>query len=129
MDILAWHPHQRALLIAEVKSRLLDVQDLFAGCDRKARIVPGLVARERGWRAQNVGQVLVAAETTANRRVVEAHHSSFAATFPGRAREARRWLSRPQGALAALASFISGRDGRRAPVGVSRVRLPSGRSS
>src|SRR5262249_23672025 len=38
IDILAWHPRRRALLIVEVKSVVPDMQALLAGLDRKQRV-------------------------------------------------------------------------------------------
>ncbi len=38
IDIVAWHPETRTLLIVEVKTRIYDVQRLIAGVDRKARL-------------------------------------------------------------------------------------------
>lgn len=54
VDIVGWHPPRRALLIVEVKTRIVDVQDLLGTLDRKARVVPGLLLHERGWRAVSV---------------------------------------------------------------------------
>ena len=48
VDIVGWHPAARHLLIVEIKTRLLDI-DLLSTLDRKARLVPQLLARERGW--------------------------------------------------------------------------------
>jgi transcriptional regulator with XRE-family HTH domain len=44
VDVLAWRPSERALLIVEVKTELSDLQNLLSVLDRKARLVPGLVA-------------------------------------------------------------------------------------
>ena len=67
VDVVAWRAPSRSLLIVEVKTRLLDLQDLLAGVGRKERVVPGILARERGWRPNAVGVVLVVADTSANR--------------------------------------------------------------
>lgn len=97
VDILAWHEAGHALLLVEVKSRIVDVQDLHASFDRKVRIVPNLVRRERGWRPSAVGTLLVVADSHANRDAVRAHSATFAARFPRRTRDARRWLADPVG--------------------------------
>lgn len=124
VDIAAWHPGERALLLVEVKSRLTDLQDLFATFARKVRIVPDLLAREAGWDRRYLGRLLVVAGTDANRRVVADHSASFAATFPGRAVDVRRWLRRPSGHLGAI-WFVrdSGHtDGTKRRGGAQRVR-------
>ena len=54
VDIVGWHSASRTLLIVEVKTALLDVQDLLATLDRKCRVVPQLLRRDRGWNASTV---------------------------------------------------------------------------
>ncbi len=76
VDVLAWSEATESLLVVEVKTRIVDLQDLFATLDRKRRLVPRLVAEERGWRAKQVGVVLVAPSTTAIRATVERHGAS-----------------------------------------------------
>lgn len=95
VDILAWHPLFRALLVIEVKTRIFDVQALFMGVDRKARLMPLVVANERGWEPAVIGRVVVLEESTANRSTVRRNESSFGATFPAGGREVRAWLAEP----------------------------------
>jgi transcriptional regulator with XRE-family HTH domain len=102
VDILAWHPVHRALLIVEVKTRLTDLQALLMAMSRKVRLVPGLVADERGWDRSVLGRVVLVADTRANRTIVDGHRSMFDATFPARSREVRRWLGQPTGDLPGL---------------------------
>jgi transcriptional regulator with XRE-family HTH domain len=102
VDVLAWHAAHRSLLLAEVKTRVLDTQETLATLGRKVRIVPRLVGAERGWRAERVGVVLVIGELTANRSVVARHSATFAASLPDRSRAARTWIRSPEGGLAAV---------------------------
>jgi transcriptional regulator with XRE-family HTH domain len=102
IDIIGWHAASQCLLIVEVKSRLLDTQATLATLDRKVRVVPMLLARERGWTAKSVGVVLAMPGLTANRSAVTRHAATFASAFPDRAPEVRRWLRRPAGRLAAV---------------------------
>ena len=132
-DVVGWHQTHAALLIAEVKSRIVDSQDLHSVLDRKARVVPGLLGRERGWRPRVVGRLVFVAGTRSNRSVVTRHPSTFGTTLPQRGREARRWLRAPQGGLSALwfvapTTPIRGKHTRGAP---ERVRRPqaSGQAS
>jgi len=138
VDILAWHPGERTLLIIEVKSKLWDLQELFAAYGRKVRIVPEL-ARSEGWSAKHVGRVLVVLGTTANRNVVVRHARTFDSTFPDRTPEIRRWLQRPDrhlggvwfistGALAG-AEVATGRRVRVRPRSSHAVRARSSRAS
>ncbi|HEV8546003.1 MAG TPA: hypothetical protein VGQ64_06895 [Candidatus Limnocylindrales bacterium] len=102
MDILAWHPGERILLIIEVKATLTDLQDLLASLSRKVRVVPRIVREQRGWEARHVAQIIVVADSTANRSVLRRHAATFDAAFPARSREARSWVKRPSSALAAV---------------------------
>jgi transcriptional regulator with XRE-family HTH domain len=99
VDVIGWHAATRTLLIVEVKSRIVDQQDLFAKVHRKCRIVPGELATERGWRAAAVGVLLVVSDTTFNRDVVTNHRATFDLRFRARSREIRQWLAAPSGAL------------------------------
>jgi hypothetical protein len=62
-------------------------------------VVPGLLARDRLWRATDVGVVLLIAETTANRQQVRRHPATFGTAFPAGTVEVRRWLHAPHGSL------------------------------
>jgi transcriptional regulator with XRE-family HTH domain len=102
VDVLAWHPKERTLLIIEVKSRLTDLQATFSSFARKLRIVPRLVARERGWDAKHIGRIIVMPGTTANRTIVSRHAAMFATLFPERMPAIGRWLRRPDRDLGGL---------------------------
>ena len=95
VDILAWNAARRALLIIEIKTEIVDLQDLLSTLDRRARLVPMLVARERGWSPLTVGVVLVMAEGSVTRAAVGRHRSTFGAALPCRNVEVRRWLRDP----------------------------------
>jgi transcriptional regulator with XRE-family HTH domain len=131
VDLVGWHPRHCALVLVEVKGRIVDVQDLLAGVARKRRIVPELLAKERGWRPVCVGQLLVVGEADAQRRLVARHASIFSATFPQRGREARGWLAHPTGPLSAL-WFLSNTNrvtGTRQGTSPERIRAPKPRSA
>jgi transcriptional regulator with XRE-family HTH domain len=131
VDILAWHPVFRALLVIEVKSRLFDVQALFFGIDRKARLLPQIVAREQGWRPLVVGRIVVLEEARANRSAVLRNISAFAAALPARSREVRSWLRHPARPLAGLwfLTLTNGVVDRRNSGGPERVRSARPRSA
>ena len=48
IDILAWHPSQRAILVTELKTDIADANEMVGTVDRKRRLA-ARVARERGW--------------------------------------------------------------------------------
>lgn len=130
VDIVGWHAASRCLVLVEVKSRLLDTQVTLATLDRKVRLVPMLLARERGWSPDAIGVVLAMPGTTANRSAVARHAATFASSFPDRAAAVRPWLRRPQGRLAAVwfLSNTSGRSGTQAIATRRRVRTVAPRS-
>lgn len=99
VDSLAWHAAGRALFIGEAKTRIWDLQDLLSTLDRKQRLVPELLRRERGWRAEAVGVVLVLPEKSTHRHLIERHSATFGAAFPQRQLDVRRWLESPSGDL------------------------------
>jgi len=131
VDIVGWHVETRTLLIIEVKSRLADVQDLHAKMDRKCRVVPPLLARERGWRALSVGRVLVVAETSTTRRTVVRHAATFDAALPKRTVGVRKWLRRPAGPMAGIwfLPLITPGDGKQVSTGSHRIRTRARRRS
>ena len=101
IDVLAWHPVHRALLIIEVKSVVPDVQALLAGVDRKVRIGP-TIAEERGWRVRTVSKLIVLPDDRTGRRRVEAFAATFDLAFPARTRAVRRWMASPTEALSGI---------------------------
>jgi transcriptional regulator with XRE-family HTH domain len=99
VDGLAWHPVHRALLIAEIKTRIWDLQDMLSTLDRKRRLVPALMRREHGWRAESLGVVLTMREKSTHRHLIERHSATFRGALPDRQIEVRRWLEKPSGNL------------------------------
>ncbi len=105
VDVLAWRPDARALLIVEIKTEIVDLQDLLRTLDMKARVVPSLVPRTRGWWPAHVAVVVVLPSMNTHRRAVAAHAAVLAAALPARTREVRAWLERPEGALRGIWFF------------------------
>jgi len=94
VDVLAWHPGSRIVLLVEIKSVVPDQQAMLAAFDRKSRL--GFeIARERGWQPVAVGRLLVIGDSRTSRRRVARHPETYQTTFPHRAVEVRRWLARP----------------------------------
>jgi transcriptional regulator with XRE-family HTH domain len=123
IDVLAFHPGRRALLIVEVKSVVPDIQALLAGIDRKARLGPTLAA-ERGWRPLTVSRLLVLPDRTARRRLAQ-HAATVRVALPAGTREVRSWLADPASALAGVLILPnSPRTTAR-----QRVATPSGRGA
>jgi transcriptional regulator with XRE-family HTH domain len=128
VDILGWQAERRALLIVEVKTSLNNLQELLGKLDRKTRLVPGLVAAERGWRATSVGTVLLVAEQSGMRRPIARHVATFGSTLPARNLEVRRWIAEPRGSLRGIwfQAITAARGTRRVSRTVGRVRSHTG---
>ncbi|MGI8999503.1 MAG: hypothetical protein ACR2GO_07340, partial [Candidatus Limnocylindria bacterium] len=93
VDVLAFHPTLRILLVIEIKTRIQDVQDLLGRLDVKKRVAP-MLARDRGWEvAAIVPALIVREDRTSRRRVTE--HTALFAVHSLRARAARAWLRHP----------------------------------
>lgn len=93
IDLYAWHAASRMIMIIEIKTAIVDVQNLMSAVDRKLRI-GGNLARGRGWRPQAVLPVLLVAEgTTARRRILE--HADLFSRFSLRGRGALSWMAGP----------------------------------
>jgi transcriptional regulator with XRE-family HTH domain len=94
IDILAFHPTLRLLLVVEIKSRIDDVQEVRGRLDIKTRLALDLAAA-RGWHATAVVPVLIVEYYRTARRRVAAHAAMFA-SFDLRGRTAQAWLRRPR---------------------------------
>ena len=130
VDILAWHAARRAVLVVEIKTDIVDINDLMGGLDRKRRLARK-IARERGWDPVVVGAWVVVAESSTNRRRVAAHQAVLRAAFPLDGRAIPGWLREPAAPMAGL-SFWSGAHGGhtgRRTATIRRVRRGAGRST
>jgi transcriptional regulator with XRE-family HTH domain len=104
IDILAFHEPTRSLLVIELKTAIVDVNELVGGMDRKRRLATR-VAAERGWHALSVSCWVIVAAGRTNRRRIDAHRTMLHAAFPESAVAVRRWLRQPTGSVAALSMW------------------------
>lgn len=104
IDLVAWHPSRRALLIIELKTDISDVNELLGTFDRKRRLA-SQIARERGWDPLTVSGWLIVAPSRTNRARVRAHAAVLRAAFPLGGREVREWLRDPIGSASALSTW------------------------
>lgn len=123
IDILAWHPGERALLAVEVKSVVADAQGTLAPLDRKVRHAPKLAA-ERGWEPAHVSRLLVVLESPTNRRRVARFAALFDAALAHRNWAVRKWIQTPAKQLNGLLflSYATAGGTRRSTAGRTRVR-------
>lgn len=126
VDIVAWHAKRAALLLIELKTALIDVQETVGTFDRKRRLAREIAAL-LGWRPTVIGTWLVIADTATNRRRVGVHRQMLGAAYQADGRRMRAWLRDPDMDVRALsfwsearssASYVSNR-------GRNRIRCRS----
>jgi transcriptional regulator with XRE-family HTH domain len=104
IDILAWHPSRRILLVIELKTEIVDVNELLGTLDRKRRLAAD-IARSRGWDPAAIATWVVVADGRTNRRAMAEHATVLRAKLPTGGRAMRTWLRDPVGAVNSL-SFM-----------------------
>ena len=120
VDLFAWFPEQRALLVVELKTELVDLNELVGTLDRKRRLAREIV-QDRGWQPDVVGGWVVVSASRATRRHVAQHAAFLRAALPDDGSTGRRWLTKPDRALKALSLERLGAS-TAAGVAVRRVR-------
>ena len=125
IDIFAWHAATRTLLVIELKTEIVDVNDLMGKVDRKRQLAVE-IGRERGWHALTVAVWVIVADSKTNRRRVTAHGTTLRAAFPADGRSVAGWLREPRQPIARLSFWPDARDtGTRQDLAtVKRVRVP-----
>jgi hypothetical protein len=103
IDILAWHPGRRALLVIELKTDLADMNELLGTLDRKRRLAVQ-VAAGRGWDPVTISAWLIISESRTSRRRVAAHEAMLKSALPDDRRTIRRWVRDPIGQVQPLRS-------------------------
>jgi transcriptional regulator with XRE-family HTH domain len=106
VDLVAWHEATRTLVIIELKTLIVDVNELTGRADVKRRLGPAMVAA-RGWQPARVGVWVIVARDRTNERRLRAHRAVLRAAFPHDGHAVRRWLGAPRGELAALSFWTS----------------------
>lgn len=104
IDILAWHPISRILLVIELKTEIVDVNEMLGTLDRKRRLA-ATIAAEHDWEPVAIATWVVVADSRTNRRVVADHATVLRAKLPSDGRGVAQWLRRPRGRIDAL-SFL-----------------------
>ena len=94
IDILAWHAATRTLLVIELKTEIVDVNDLMGRVDIKQRLAQE-IARDRGWNARHVAAWVIVGDSRTNRRRVHDHSATLRAAFPADQTMVEAWLAEP----------------------------------
>jgi transcriptional regulator with XRE-family HTH domain len=113
IDLLAWHPRARIVLVVEVKSEITAVEETLRRHDVKVRLAPKILFDRFGERPAHVGRLLVLPRTSAARRRLGSHAATFDATYPARGRSLADWLASPTGEVAGILMLPPSRAVRR----------------
>jgi transcriptional regulator with XRE-family HTH domain len=101
IDALAWHEASGSLLVIELKTEFVDINELMGSVDRKRRLAVG-VGRDRGWRVDRVSTWVAVAEGRTNRRTLARHQLTLRTKFPADGHALSAWLRHPEGTINAL---------------------------
>jgi transcriptional regulator with XRE-family HTH domain len=127
IDVLAWHPTSRILLVVELKTEIVDLNEMLGTLDRKRRLV-ARIASDRGWHPVAIATWVVVADSRANRRAVADHATMLRSKLPSDGRHVGRWLREPDGRLDALSflPYVQGLHPGVDPAPIRRVVKPIG---
>jgi hypothetical protein len=129
IDVLAWHPATRTLLVVEVKSELTSIEETLRVHDAKVRLAPRIAAERFGWHAAGSARLLVLPDLSTARRRVARHGDVLDDAYAWRGHALRSWLESPippashrRGGGLVFVSVTQGMRGRSGPVTRKRVR-------
>lgn len=100
IDVLAYRPGDRALLVVEVKTELVDVGSALrtVGWHERGSWQP---ARALGWAPRRVTSALLVLSTTDNDARLRTNGDLLRQALPGSARELAAWVAQPDAGLPA----------------------------
>lgn len=114
IDLVGWDRARSTMLIVELKTEIVDVNELLGAMDRRRRLA-FQIAREHGWKPIHLGAWIVIAESRTNRRRAAEHRELLRAAFPEDGRSTDGWAldpTRDQAALWFLSDTSAGGLGR-----------------
>ena len=120
IDILAWHDASRSLLVVEIKTELVSIEETLRKHDEKTRLAPKVAREQFGWRARTASRLLVLPDLSTPRRRVDRQAAVLGTAYPDRGATIRSWLNAPARAVAGLLFIESGSAG--AAIARKRVR-------
>ena len=106
IDLLAWHEASGTLVVIELKTAIVDVDELIGTFDRKQRLATRIAAG-RGWNARSVSAWLIVGESRTNRRRVAEHRNLLGSGLPRDGRSLAPLFLHPQRESASGVAFWS----------------------
>ncbi len=125
IDVLGWHAEAATILVIELKTEIVDVQELMGTMDRRVRLA-SRIAADRGLRARHVAAWVILANDRSNHRRLQDHRAALRNKFPSDGRSMASWLTHPSQPIWALTFMPNvAMDGlTRRGRSVQRVRRP-----
>ena len=114
VDQLAWHSASAHLIVIELKTALVDVNEMLGTLDRKRRLARAIAA-DRGWRPAAVSVWLIVEDAHTNRRHAAEHQALLRGRFPLDGRQLRSTLLRPTGETFGMAFWPASNPGSTRP--------------
>ena len=124
IDVLAWRAVERILLVVEVKTELVAIEETLRKHDEKVRLAARIAAEQLGWNALAVARLLVLPSLPTPRRRVKRHAAVMQVAYPDRGTELQRWLAAPRVPATAGLLFV---DAERSSRAIGRKRIRSAR--
>jgi transcriptional regulator with XRE-family HTH domain len=106
IDLLVWHEASCSLVVIELKTAIVDVDELIGTLDRKRRLA-ATVARERGWTPRSFSAWLIVGDSRTNRRRVAEHRVLLTSSLPSDGRSLASLFRHPEQASLSGIAFWS----------------------
>ncbi|HEX3427987.1 MAG TPA: helix-turn-helix domain-containing protein [Candidatus Limnocylindrales bacterium] len=127
VDLLAWNRRRGALLVIELKTEIVDVNELVGTFDRKIRLGRD-IAVDHGWAvgpATPVSGWVILVDSATNRRRLHEHVGMLRSAYPMDGRSIGGWLAKPTGSIRCLGFWRLADATGRGLTGVKRVADPA----
>lgn len=102
IDVLGAYMPTLTLLVGEVKASIGSLEETNRSLDVKERLAPAIAYERFGFRPRHIGRVLILPDDRTVRRIVDRHAATMDAVYPGRSRDVRAWLHRPDRSMRAI---------------------------
>lgn len=114
VDQLAWYASSAHLIVVELKTQLVDINELLGTLDRKRRLARQ-IAKSRGWDPAIVSVWLIVSDTCSNRRHARNHATLLRSRLEFDGRQLRKLLRQPTSAQSGLAFWADSNPGSTRP--------------
>jgi hypothetical protein len=131
IDQLAWHRATGHLLVIELKTEFVDINEMLGTIDRKVRLAR-TIATARGWASHAVSVWVIAPSTRTNRRHAAQHAALLRTRLRLDGRQLRPFLRNPSEATSGLAFWTDSNPRSTRPEGghnQARIRQPAASDS